>query len=171
MKTKSKWIWAIAYMFSIVAANLAVDYFGLVQFAGLVFPAGALFIGLTFSFRDFAQQHWGDTKIWIFILISAIITVLMNWKVAVASVIAFLASEAIDWFVFMITKRPIYHRIWISNLFSTPIDSLLFVVIAFGWNFNAIWGQTVIKYLSGLIVIPFLLYLKQKEERYNNVFY
>jgi len=160
-----KWTWAIVYILSIVVANFIVDYFGIVKFMGLVFPAGAIFIGLTFSFRDFTQRYWGNKKVWIFILISAAITLYMNWKVAVASVVAFLASEATDWFIFIITKKPLHHRIWISNLFSTPLDSLLFVTIAFGWNFDAIWGQSIIKYLSGLIVIPILLYINKRREK------
>jgi uncharacterized PurR-regulated membrane protein YhhQ (DUF165 family) len=157
-----RWIWAFSYILSIILGNFAVDYFGIVNWFGLIFPAGAIFIGLTFSLRDFTQRYWGNKKVWIFIIISAIITTYMNWKVAAASVVAFLISESTDWFVFMITKKPLHHRIWISNLFSTPLDSILFVTIAFGWNFDAIWGQAIIKYLSGLLVIPFLVYINKK---------
>ena len=89
----------------------------------------------------------------------------MNWKVALASVSAFLVSEFVDWLVYTLTKKPLHHRIWFSNLFSTPIDSILFVTIAFGWNWDAIWGQAIIKYLSGLLVIPILLYINKRRNR------
>lgn len=150
----SKWLWAGAYILSILLANIFVSYFGIVKIAGLTFPAGVVFVGLTFSFRDFAQRHWGVWKIWIFIIIATVITLFMNWQVAVASVSAFLVAETTDWLIFTITKRDFIHRIWISNTFSTPLDSIVFVTLAFGWNWNAIWGQALIKYLSGLIVIP-----------------
>jgi uncharacterized PurR-regulated membrane protein YhhQ (DUF165 family) len=149
-------------MLSIIAGNIVVDYFGIVKFIGLTFPAGAVFIGLTFSLRDFTQKYWGH-KVWFFILISAALTTYMNWKVALASVTAFLVAEATDWLVYTITKKPLHHRIWFSNLFSTPLDSILFVTIAFGWHWDAIWGQAIIKYLSGLLVIPFLLYMNHRK--------
>ena len=169
-ETIIKWTWAISYMLSIIIANLVVDYFGIVKFADLIFPAGAIFIGLTFSLRDFTQRYWGNQKVWYFILISAALTTYMNWKIALACVTAFLVSEAIDWLVFTISKKPLHHRIWISNLFSTPIDSILFVVIAFGWNFDAIWGQAIIKYLSGLLVIPFILYYNHHRNKNRTAF-
>lgn len=153
-----KWIWASAYILSILLANIFVDYFGIVTVLGLTFPAGVVWVGLCFSFRDFAQRYWGIWKIWIFISIATIITLFMNWQIALASVSAFLISEFVDWLIFTISKRDFIHRIWISNTISTPLDSILFVVLAFGWNFDAIYGQAIIKYISSLLVIPIILY-------------
>lgn len=161
-----KWMWPFFYILSIIIGNLVVDYFGIIKFLGLMFPAGAIFIGLTFSLRDFTQKYWGNQKVWYFILFSAILTAYMNWKIAVASVIAFLVSESVDWLIFTISKKPLHSRIWISNLFSTPLDSILFVVIAFGWNFDAIYGQAIVKYISSLLVIPFILYIKNHIKNY-----
>jgi hypothetical protein len=157
-----KWVWASTYILSILLANIFVDYFGIVKVMGLVFPAGVIFVGLTFSFRDFAQQYWGIWKIWIFILIATLITLFMNWQIAVASVSAFLIAETIDWLIFTITKKDFIHRIWISNTISTPIDSIVFVVLAFGWQWEVIWGQALIKYLSSLLVIPVIWYFNNK---------
>ena len=80
------------------------------------------------------------------------------------SVSAFLIAETIDWLIFTITKKDFIHRIWISNTISTPIDSIVFVVLAFGWNFDAIWGQALIKYVSSLLVIPFIWYWAKKRK-------
>lgn len=159
-----KWIWAILYLLSILLGNFAVDYFGIVKVYGLVFPAGAVLIGLTFSFRDFAQQYWGVWKIWIFIIIATFITLFMNWHIAIASVSAFLISEFVDWLIFTITKKDFIHRIWISNTFSTPIDSIIFVVLAFGWQPEAIIGQAIIKYISSLSVIPIIWYFNRRNK-------
>ncbi len=108
-------------------------------------------------------------------IVSTIITALMSfvmvdmpippWKVALASSVAFMASEFIDWLVYTIMKKDIVWRITVSNLFSTPIDSILFVGIAFGsFNFLAppVWGQAVVKYASGLLVLPFIIYMRRK---------
>jgi len=159
-----RWIWAILYLLSILLGNFAVDYFGIVKVYGLVFPAGAVLIGLTFSFRDFAQQYWGVWKIWIFIIIATFITLFMNWHIAIASVSAFLISEFVDWLIFTITKKDFIHRIWISNTFSTPIDSIIFVVLAFGWQWDAICGQALIKYISSLLVIPVIWYFNRRNK-------
>jgi uncharacterized PurR-regulated membrane protein YhhQ (DUF165 family) len=173
-----KWGYAIGYMLSIIFANLCVAWFGLVTWFGwLTFPAGAIFIGLTFSMRDFVQREWGHRDVWYFMITTTVITVVMGmllshlpiplWKVALASGVAFIVSEAIDWLVYYFLKKDIIWRIRVSNIFSTPIDSILFVGIAFGsFNFFAppVWGQTLVKYLSGLLVIPFLLWVRKRNE-------
>jgi len=162
IKNNLKWIWAISYIISIIIANILVDYFGIVHYLGLTFPAGVVLVGLTFSFRDFVQQYWGPLKIWVFIIIAAIITLFMNWQLALASVSAFLIAETVDWLIFTITKKEFTQRILLSNTISTPLDSIAFVVLAFGWNWDAIWGQSVIKYLSSLLVIPIIWYINLK---------
>lgn len=148
--------WAMAYLISIIIANLFVIWFGIVHVAGLTFPAGVVFVGLTFSFRDYVQRYWGDWACWIWMLLATAITFYFNKQIAVASVSAFVISEAVDWFAFKTLKMPFRKRIYISNLFSCPLDSIIFVSIAFGWYWPAIWGQALIKYLSGLLVLPFI---------------
>lgn len=174
---EKKWYYGIGYVLSIVLANFFVAWFGLVTMFGLTFPAGALFIGLTFSIRDFVQREFGHAKVWYFMIASTIVTAIMGpalshlpiplWKVALASGVAFVVSEAMDWAVFYILKKDIIWRICISNIFSTPIDSILFVGIAFGsWSFLAppVYGQTIVKYLSGLLVIPVIIYFRNKRQ-------
>jgi len=170
-----KWTIGILYVISIIAANFCVSYFGIVNYFGLVFPAGAIFVGLTFSLRDIVQREWGDWNVWYFMLVSAFLTTITGmmlshlpiplWKVAVASCVAFMVSEAVDWLVFTFLKWDIVKRIMISNLFSTPIDSILFVGIAFGsFSFIAppVYGQAIVKYVSGLLIIPIILYVRHR---------
>ena len=52
------------YLLSIITANLLVHAFGIVHFAGLMFPAGAVAVGLTFSARDMVQQRYGKYRCW-----------------------------------------------------------------------------------------------------------
>jgi queuosine precursor transporter len=161
----SGWVWGILYLLAILVANWMVVRFGIVNFFGIVFPAGALMIGLTFSFRDMVQRHFGHYKVWLFMITATVITYFYNQNVALASVAAFLVSELVDWFVFLVLKKDLKWRIIVSNLFSTPLDSIIFVTIAFGWQFDAIWGQTIVKYVFGLLVLPVLFILDMKRKR------
>ena len=153
-----KWIYGILYLLSILIGNILVIELGIVNWCYLQFPAGTVFVGLTFSFRDLAQQYWGNRQIWIFMLIATGITFVMNQDVAIASVVPFIISESIDWGIFTKFKnKTILWRVMISNLISTPIDSTLFIVMAFGsliWP--AIVGQAIVKYASSLLIVPIL---------------
>lgn len=148
--------WPLLYLFSIIAGNFFVMWFGIVHVMGLTFPAGVIFVGLTFSFRDFVQRQWGDWGCWIWMLVATAITFCFNIQIAIASVSAFVISEAVDWAAFKYLKMSFRKRIYISNAFSAPLDSIIFVTIAFGWYWPAIWGQALIKYASGLLVLPFI---------------
>ena len=87
------------------------------------------------------------------------------WRVAMASSIAFGVSEFLDWLVYTMTKKDLIFRITVSNLISTPVDSILFVGIAFG-EFSLlsppVFGQSIVKYFSGLLVIPIIIYFRRK---------
>lgn len=147
----------IFYLSSIIIANLLVIWFGIIKIGFLSFPAGTIAIGLTFSARDFVQRKYGKWKCWIWMLVASLITTVFSWDVAFASFTSFMISESIDWLIFTILpNQPFRKRIYISNCFSTPIDSLVFVWMVFGLMWQPIIGQTVIKFLSSLIILPFI---------------
>jgi uncharacterized PurR-regulated membrane protein YhhQ (DUF165 family) len=89
---------------------------------------------------------------------ASVITLFFNLDIALASMTAFIVSESLDWFIFKILKRPFASRVVWSNLVSCPVDSFVFVMMAFGPIWPAIIGQAIVKYLSGLIVLPFLMF-------------
>jgi len=144
------------YLGSILLANWLVIQFGIIKLGFLIFPAGAVAIGLTFSARDFVQRKYGKWGAWIWMLVATVITVIFNRKIALASGTAFLVAEAVDWLIYTISKRSFSQRIVLSNLLGTPLDSLIFVTLAFGFVWPAIWGQTIIKFISSILVIPFI---------------
>lgn len=152
----------IFYLSSIILANILVHTFGIVTVLGITFPAGAVAIGLTFSARDYVQRKHGKWGCWIWMVIAMVITFFFNRDIALASMSAFIISEFVDWLIFTYSKKPFNQRIILSNLFGTPIDSLIFVCLAFGWNWPAIWGQTLVKFASSLIVLA----LNQKKLQY-----
>lgn len=147
---------AAFYLGSIVLANLLVHAFGLVTVFGLTFPAGALAIGLTFSARDFVQEKYGKYGCWSWMLLAVLITFAFNRQLALASICAFLVAESADWLIYSYSSGNIEKRLVLSNLVATPLDSLIFVILAFGPAWPAIWGQTIVKMLSSLLVLPLL---------------
>lgn len=171
----AKYLSGILYLVSIMLGNLFVIYFGIIDISILdhiskealftiITPAGALWIGLTFSARDFAQRFWGH-KVWFWMFAATLITYFFNLNVALASVTAFIIAEATDWFFYTILKKDLKTRVIISNLFSCPLDSLVFVTIAFGFYWPAIWGQALVKYLCGFLVIPLIPYIERAYDR------
>lgn len=147
---------ALLYLLSILGANLLVIKYGVISLGWLTFPAGAVLIGLTFSMRDFVQRRYGKWRCWWWMLLATVITTVLNLNLAVASGAAFLISEACDWYIFTTTRLPFKKRIFWSNLLGTPIDSLFFVTIAFGFSLPVIVGQTIVKFVSSLLVLPFV---------------
>jgi uncharacterized PurR-regulated membrane protein YhhQ (DUF165 family) len=147
---------AFFYLASIVVANLLVMQYGIIHLGPIAFPAGAAVVGLTFSARDFVQKRFGKWKCWYFMGAASILTALFSWDIAFASVSAFLASEVIDWIVYTKMSGSFRKRVLVSNIFGTPIDSLIFVPLLFGWNWPAIIGQGVIKFVSSILVLPFI---------------
>ena len=48
----------VLYLGSILLANWMVIKWGIIKWGSLIFPAGAVLLGLTFSFRDAVQMRW-----------------------------------------------------------------------------------------------------------------
>jgi uncharacterized PurR-regulated membrane protein YhhQ (DUF165 family) len=147
---------AIFYLSSIVLANILVNALGIVTVLGLTFPAGAVAIGLTFSTRDLVQERYGKFGCWAWMLVAVVITFAFNRQLAIASVCAFVVAELADWAIYTYSHGNIEKRLILSNLVSTPLDSLVFVLLAFGPVWPAIWGQTIVKMISSLLVLPLL---------------
>jgi uncharacterized PurR-regulated membrane protein YhhQ (DUF165 family) len=146
----------IMYLGGILLANLLVHCFGLIAIGWLVFPAGAVMVGLTFSFRDMVQRQYGKWQCWIWMVVASVITYLFNQQLAVASISAFLVSEGIDWLIYTAMPGSFKKRLVASNIVGVPLDSIVFVFLAFGLNWQAIIGQTIVKFASSLLVLPFI---------------
>jgi len=145
---------AVFYLCSIILANILVHTLGIVTVFGLTFPAGAVAIGLTFSTRDLVQESYGKYGCWGWMLVAALVTFAFNRQLALASVLAFVVAESCDWAIYTFTSGHVKKRLFLSNLVSTPIDSLVFVLLAFGPIWPAIWGQAIIKMISSLLILP-----------------
>ena len=155
------WLYfAFIVLADIVAARWVIPVF---PWWGIYAPAGVLFIGPILTIRD--QLHdrhgtWGVIKI---ILVASVVSWIIGGitnqgllqGIAVASAIAFVGSELVaDTGVYAsLHHLPWFSRVTASNLVSAPVDSILFVGLAFGvflgepffssWSFMV--GQAVAK--------------------------
>jgi uncharacterized integral membrane protein (TIGR00697 family) len=96
------------------------------------------------------------------------------WRIVFASIIAEVVSEMIDtegyrlW-VEKVTHRYQWARVLVSNAFSIPTDSLIFVWIAFGGVFPAavVWSifvsNVIIKGVTTLISLPGIYLVKERK--------
>lgn len=90
----------------------------------------AIVTGLVLVVRDFAQRELGHW-IWGAMIVGLLLSTLTSWiTVVVASGLAFLISETVDWAVYTFYKRPLSQRIMVSSLASAPLDQLVFIGLA-----------------------------------------
>jgi uncharacterized PurR-regulated membrane protein YhhQ (DUF165 family) len=97
---------------------------------GGMFQPLAIVTGLVLVVRDFAQRelrHW----IWGAMIVGLALSTLTSWiTVVVASGLAFLVSETVDWAVYTFSRRPLSQRIMTSSLASAPLDQIVFIGLA-----------------------------------------
>jgi len=97
---------------------------------GGMFQPLAIVTGLVLVVRDFAQRemrHW----IWGAMIVGLALSTLTSWiQVVVASGLAFLVSETVDWAVYTFSNRPLSQRILLSSTFSAPLDQVVFIGLA-----------------------------------------
>jgi hypothetical protein len=142
------------YIGALVAANL------LVSFIGPWFSVVNSFflIGLDLTLRDKLHDKWdGDPrKIGSLIVIAGVISYLLNpasGQIAIASVVAFCLSMAVDSFVYQkLANKPWETRTTGSNVAGAAVDSVAFPTIAFGGLMPEIVAmQFVAKVMGGFL--------------------
>lgn len=148
----------------IVAANLIISAHGV-----SATPYVAAGFGLVFVLRDHLNDLWrrhGSLRMAALIGVGALVAYFASKETTVAppevvteiakwSAIAYAASEAIDWLVYVIGLRlgwPWLARSNVSNVFGGFADSLIFISGAFGFSFAAIFAQWTAKVFGGVIV-------------------
>jgi len=155
--------WLIgAYLGAIVLANLSVAVFGIWST-----PVNAfLLVSFNLLGRDLLHDLWekyGRFGLWIRMLCLISTGGLISWllnadagRIAIASVVAFCASELADFLVYTFLKdkgKGRFVRANGSNTVSAVVDSLTFITIAFGWPpvLLACLGQVLAKICGGAV--------------------
>jgi uncharacterized PurR-regulated membrane protein YhhQ (DUF165 family) len=154
-------ITAAAFLACILAANFVTSRYGMVPVGfGLVATAGTYFAGLSFVLRDAVQDATGRWATIAVIALGAGLSYLVsNPFIALASGIAFLASETADLAIYTPLRRRGYVRAAVaSNVVGSIVDTFLFLHIAGfplgGWE-GQIVGKLAITALVVALVITF----------------
>ena len=169
-----------------VGTNKIVD----VPLTGLTAPGGTFLIGIALSMIEIAhrtaptrREGFVNAQVmvacgWVASVILAGYLAVLNvmspedplfdrlagtWRIVAASLLAFAVSETIDnslgtW------MRDRVHDAWRvvgTNAVSVPLDSVVFLLVAFG-SLDFIKGQIVVKYAATLLVgVPLVLLLRR----------
>jgi len=155
-----KGFWTTAYIAAVVAINWLFVVVPMVPVLGTMFPPVMLVVGFVFVFRDFAQREIGHWVV-IAMLVAGGISYFMSAPVvALASVTAFLMSEAIDWAVYTFTRKPLSQRILFSSAVAVPVDTIVFLHMVGFFDWNAVALVSAAKMLGALV---FWLVLRHRE--------
>lgn len=166
MKIIKDFKFTLFYILSIALINVGFVYVPLIPFYDTMYPPMSIIVGLIFILRDFAQKEIGH-KVFIAMLIGAFLSYIMaNPYIAVASLVAFLVSETVDWGVYTYTRKPLHQRILISSLLSTPVDSAIFLLMIGNFSLLATTTMFASKMLAALII---WYYLGKKDDTHLQV--
>ena len=145
---------AAAFVTIVIAANAATNTLGLVHWLGLTATAGTWIAGFALVARDSIHDTLGRRWIAAAILAGAAISATFSPALALASAVAFAASESADWAIYApLRRRGRTAAALASNAVGAVVDSVLFLAIA-GFPLSAAWTQTVVKIgTTSLLVI------------------
>jgi hypothetical protein len=134
-----------AFVAVVVAANWTTNELGVVTWLGLTATAGTWFAGFAFVARDATQEAGGIKWVAAAILAGVVVSAVFNPRLALASCVAFLLSEAADYAIYTpLRKRGKTRAALASNVVGAVVDSLIFLAIA-GFPLSLIWTQVLIK--------------------------
>lgn len=141
----------LIYILAISYSNLLASKYGV-----WITPFTAFFlIGLELVVRDILHHKISKLKMIIVVLISGVISFLINkdsLMIAIASFSAIVLSSLVDYIVYSKTKGRWIKKTNISNFFSSLVDSIVFVAIAFGFVFSiVIFWQWMAKFIGGFV--------------------
>src|SRR4051812_3759813 len=175
-KTFEGWIFLVLFCLTIPAANWMIGNVGtvcsregpcLVPVApGLMAPSGVLMVGAALVLRDLVQRRLGLIYGIGAILIGAAISAAVAPAALVgASAAAFLLSEFADFAVYTpLAQRRLVAAVAASSVAGLIVDSIVFLYLAFG-SLDFLAGQIVGKLWMVLIALPFIAYLRRRDER------
>ena len=169
-------IFLVLFCLTIPAANWMIGHVGticvpnnacLIPVApGLMAPSGVVMIGAALVLRDLVQRRLGVAYGFAAIIVGTAISALVAPPaLVIASATAFLISETADFSVYTpLAKRQLVAAVVASSLVGLVLDSIVFLWLAFG-SLDFLLGQIVGKTWMVLLSIPFVAYLRRRDER------
>jgi queuosine precursor transporter len=135
---------------------------------GLMAPSGVLMVGIALVLRDLVQRRLGLIAAVAAILIGAGISGLVApIALVTASAAAYLISEFADLAVYTpLQERRFLAAVVASSAVGLVVDSFVFLWLAFG-SLEFLAGQVVGKAWMVLLAVPFILYLRRRDQQIN----
>jgi uncharacterized PurR-regulated membrane protein YhhQ (DUF165 family) len=133
---------------------------------GVRAPSGVLMAGAALVLRDLVQRRFGVAiGVCAILMGTAIAGLLAPPALVIASATAFLISESVDFAVYTpLARKRFVTAVVVSGFFGLIVDSVVFLWLAFG-SLEFIAGQIIGKAWMIVISIPFLRWLKRRDER------
>jgi uncharacterized PurR-regulated membrane protein YhhQ (DUF165 family) len=133
---------------------------------GVMAPSGVVMIGIALVLRDLVQRRLGLAWAVAAILAGAAISAwIAPPALVVASAVAFLMSELADLAVYTpLARRRLVLAVVASGLVGLVIDSVVFLWLAFG-SLEFLAGQVIGKAWMVILAIPFVAWLRRRDER------
>lgn len=156
---------AAGYVTVIVLANWAINRYGIVRVGlGYRAPAGVWFVGAALVLRDLVQYLSGYARgsVRLAALMVALIGsgallsyLVADAHVALASGVAFLCSEFVDYVLFSLVAPWYGSAVLVGGLAGAVLDSVVFLSIAFG-SLDLLTGQVLGK-SYGIVVAALVI--------------
>jgi hypothetical protein len=133
---------------------------------GILAPSGVLLVGAALVLRDLVQRRLGIEFGIAAIVAGAVLSVGFaprSWVLASAA--AFLLSEFADFAIYTpLARRRLVLAVLASSMAGLVVDSLVFLWLAFG-SLDYLPGQLIGKAWMVLLSVPFVAYLRRRDER------
>lgn len=169
-------IFLVLFCLTIPAANWMIGHVGtvcvpngpcLVPVApGIMAPSGVLMVGAALVLRDLVQRRLGvEFGLGAIAAGAAISASLAPPSLVLASATAFFLSEFADFAVYTpLARRRLVVAVVASSTVGLIVDSIVFLWLAFG-SLEFLLGQIVGKLWMVLLAVPFVGYLRRRDER------
>ena len=149
---RNHWRTAGLYMGAVVLVNVGFSLSPQLDWLWSLVVGGVLVL------RDLAQRSWGHRTLALMLVAALLSYLLGSPRFALASALAFLISETIDWLVYSLTKRPFADRVLISVAFSSPVDTACFLLLGQIWSWPLFAIGLGAKLLSGVFLSQLFRY-------------
>jgi queuosine precursor transporter len=169
-------IFLVLFCLTIPAANWMIGHVGtvcvpkgpcLVPVApGVMAPSGVLMVGAALVLRDLVQRRLGVEFGIGAIMAGAVLSAgLAPPSLVFASATAFLLSEFADFAVYTpLARRRLVAAVIASSVVGLIVDSIAFLWLAFG-SLDFLFGQIIGKLWMVLLAIPFVAWMRRRDER------
>src|SRR5690606_33757814 len=133
---------------------------------GIMAPTGVAMIGLALVLRDLVQRRLGvEWAAAAVVAGAALSSFLAPPSLLLASGVAFLLAEMTDLAVYTpLQRRRLVTAVVVSSIVGLVIDSIVFLYLAFG-SLDYLSGQVIGKAWMVLASIPFIVWLRRRDER------